>query len=175
MRSCAHAVAAPLPSSLLLFLFVVSSSAIHSLASSTPHNPPDEQDPFNIMRAVHDHAVAERNAERAVSAADTRAREAEKRAEAADIAAGASRDLALHFQIESNTRLARVHVLDEEVERLQRLLGAANADKDALMVRVIRSIALLCHRRVCAHPQLQGARDALDRSLAGECGACIAA
>lgn len=155
--------------SLLLLLLVVSSAAVHSLAS------PDEQDPFNIMRAVHDHAVAERNADRAVSAAETRAREAEKRAEAADIAAGASRDLALHFQIESNTRLARVHVLDEEVERLQRLLGAATVDKDALMVRAMQNIALLCHGCAVCSPQLQGARDALDRSLAGECHARMAA
>jgi hypothetical protein len=87
------------------------------------------------MRAVDTHAIAERNADRAVAAADARARQAETRAHAADAAASASRDLALHFQIESNTRLSRIDALHAEVEQLKRLLGAAVLDKEALLVR----------------------------------------
>jgi hypothetical protein len=122
------------PHSLLLLYFLLSTAFISSLASS-PSQQQDPQDPFNIIRAVDAHAVAERNAERAVVAADSRAREAEKRAAAADAAASASRDLALHFQIESNTRLARAHALEEEVEKLKFLLSSAVLDKEALMVR----------------------------------------
>ena len=121
----------PSPARLLSTLLI---AAAISFVSSSPH-PPDEHDPFNILRAVDAHAVAERNADRAISAADARARAAETRAEAADAAATASRDLALHFQIESNTRLARVDVLEEEVQTLKRLLGSVVLDKEALMVR----------------------------------------
>jgi alkanesulfonate monooxygenase SsuD/methylene tetrahydromethanopterin reductase-like flavin-dependent oxidoreductase (luciferase family) len=123
--------------SLILLYFLLSTAYISSLASSPsqPQDPQDPQDPFNIIRSVDAHAVAERNAERSIAAADSRAREAEKRAAAADAAASASRDLALHFQIESNTRLARAHALEEEVEKLKFLLSSAVLDKEALMVR----------------------------------------
>jgi alkanesulfonate monooxygenase SsuD/methylene tetrahydromethanopterin reductase-like flavin-dependent oxidoreductase (luciferase family) len=126
----------PPPHSLILLYFLLSTAFISSLASpSQPQDPQDPQDPFNIIRSVDAHAVAERNAERSIAAADSRAREAEKRAAAADAAASASRDLALHFQIESNTRLARAHALEEEVEKLKFLLSSAVLDKEALMVR----------------------------------------
>jgi hypothetical protein len=123
----------PPPHSLILLYFLLSTAFISPLAS--PSQPQDPQDPFNIIRSVDAHAVAERNAERSIAAADSRAREAEKRAAAADAAASASRDLALHFQIESNTRLARAHALEEEVEKLKFLLSSAVLDKEALMVR----------------------------------------
>jgi hypothetical protein len=122
------------PLTCFALLVVVWAADFTALASPHTH-PPNEDDPFNILRAVDAHAVAERNAERAISLADARAREAEKRAAAADVAAEASRDMALHFQIESNSRLARVQVLEEERDRLTQLLGIAVLEKEALMVR----------------------------------------
>jgi hypothetical protein len=105
-----------MPRPLLLLLLLLSSCIIATLCDAPPSTPPDsDQDPFSIRRAVDAHDVAERNAERAISAADARAREAERRADASDVAAGVSRDLVVQFQMESNTRLARVQVLEQEV------------------------------------------------------------
>jgi hypothetical protein len=123
---------------LLLLLLI---SLLSVVSASSP--PPDQRDddPFNILRAVEAHAVAERNAERAISAADSRARAAEKRAEAADAAASASRELALHLQVESNSRSTRVQQLEEENERLKLLMGSAELDKALLRVRAAATAA----------------------------------
>ncbi len=141
------AVMPPIP----LLLLILSTAALFSLASSLPDTP-DDQDPFNIMRDVDAHAVAERNADRAVAAADARARQAETRAHAADAAASASRDLALHFQIESNSRLSRIDALDAEVEQLKRLLGAAVLDKEALLVSAHARHAIACPAPISRRP-----------------------
>jgi hypothetical protein len=133
-RIMCHPLAPPFILLALLLLLLSTSSSSSSL--------PDQRDddPFNILRAVEAHAVAERNADRAISAADARARAAEKRAEAADAAASASRELALHLQVESNARLTRVKQLEEEKEQLQVSLSAAQHDTQRLMVRITKSL-----------------------------------